>query len=304
MFFKNILLYRLVDKFQYNENDFNELLKANIFLPCPRSENSSIGWISPFGDQQEEMLVHGLKGYLLFAFCKEEKLLPSAIIKEELNKKIKELEHDEGREIYKKEKSQLKEEVIINLRYQAFSRKKITYAYIDIVNNCLIINTASRNRAEELCTLLRKSLGSLKLSLPQTISKPETVMTAWLREKKELPFFKIEHNCDLLDPRQKTSMIKCKEHDLNAEEILMHVNSGKQVVKIALNWNEKISFELSDDLTIKKIKFLELLKKQREEVDSQSLQDQIDADFALMSGEFSQFLAHLWPLFNGLVEPQ
>lgn len=299
MFFKNLLLYRLVEPFNFSAEEFNLKLKENTFYPCPRTEKFSAGWVSPYGSEND-LYIHSMKGFYLFAFCKEEKLLPATVVREELNKKIAELERREDRPIYKKEKTELKEQVIMTLRSQAFSRKKLTFAYLDVNSNYLLIDTSSRNKAEEICSYLRKSLGSLKLSLPVTKSQPETIMTSWLVQKQQLQNFRVENNCDMLDPKQKSAMIKCKEQDLNADEIIRHLHTGKQIAKLALNWESKISFEFCDDLTIRKIKFLDLLKEQHEENKKRSPEEQLDTDFAIMTGEFSYFLQHLWSLFDGL----
>ncbi len=299
MFFKNLLLYRLQEPYSLTADELNQQLLNQPFLPCPKSESFSAGWVSPYG-LGHELYVHSLKGYMLFAYCKEEKLLPAAVVKEELDKKISEIEKREDRAIYRKERFELKEQIIINLRYQAFSRKKITFAYLDTQANWLVIDTSSRNKAEEVCSFLRKTLGSLKIALPVTNNSPQNIMTSWLVDKTSLSSFNIENNCDMLDPKQKTSMIKCKDQDLAAEEIIRHLHRGKQVAKLALNWDNKIAFEFSDDLIIRKIKFMDLIQQDRSEIKKQSPQEQLDTDFAIMTGEFSQFLPNLWSLFDGL----
>jgi recombination associated protein RdgC len=299
MFFKNITLYQLTEDFRYSSDELQAQLAKDIFMPCPKSENFSLGWVSPFG-LDSEVLVHALAGYYLIAFCKEEKILPGSVIKEELEKKLSLIEKAEDRLVYRKEKKELRDQIIINLRHQAFSRKKIILAYIDTHSNYLVIDSSSRNKAEELCSFLRKTLGSLKLALPQTKSKPENIMTSWLLGKENLPSFVVQNNCEMLDPKQKTAMIKCKEHDLNTDEILSHLHTGKQIVKLALKWQDKISFDLSEDLAIRRIKFLELIQEQRKDTKHQSDKEQLDTEFAIMTGEFSQFLQDLWPLFDGL----
>lgn len=298
MFFKNIILYQMVVPFALEADELNICLQKDAYMPCSRSENASYGWVSPY-ESNNTLFVHSLKDYYLVAFCKEEKILPSSVIKDELNKKITILEQREDRTIYHKEKKSLREEVIINLRQQAFSRKKIIHAYIDKKQNWLIVDTSNKNKAEEICSHLRKSLGSLKLALPATIKQPENTMTSWILNKKEPPYFNIENNCDMLDPKQKMSMIKCQEQDLNADEIIGHLSRGKQIVKLALNWQEKISFEFNDDLRIRKIKFLNLIQERRSEK-HKSHQEQLDTHFAIMTGEFSLFLPDLWALFDGL----
>lgn len=300
MFFKNIIYYRMVEPFELDLSALNTSLKAFSYKPCPRSENASFGWVSPYS-LDNDLFVHSLQNYFLIMFCREEKIIPAAVIKEELTKKILQLEEAEGRTIYRKEKISLKEEIIIQLRQQAFSRKRLIHAYIDKKQKLLIVDTSSKKKAEEVCAYLRKTLNSLKIVLPATKLQTETAMTGWLRDKIPLPSFNIANNCEMLDPKQKMSSIKCKEQDLNSTEIINHLHSGKQISKIALSWQNKISFELHDDLSIKKIKFVNLIKDDAQGSKTPTPHEQLDIDFAIMTGEFSIFLEDLWSLFDGLV---
>lgn len=299
MFFKNLIIYRLAEAFQWDKEQLNEQLQSKVFAPCPKSESFSLGWISPYGKDHDN-LVHQFRDCFLIAFCKEEKILPSTVIREELEKKVSAIEKTEDRILYRKEKIALRDQIIINLRHQAFSRKRITLAYLDTKKGFLLVDSSSRNKAEELSAFLRTTLGSLKLALPETLSQPETIMTSWLLEGQRFPSLDIQNHCDMLDPSQKTSMIKCKEQDLSAKEIINHLKSGKQIVRLALNWQDKISFDVAEDLGLKRIKFLELLQEQRTGANSQSPQEKVDTEFAIMAGEFSQLLDDLWSAFDGL----
>lgn len=297
MFFKNLLIYRLTEPFNYSAESLHEQLETHAYKPCYKTESFSLGWVSPYGGNHS-MLVHSIKGYMLFAFCKEEKLIPNTVIKDMLEQKMIEIEQREGRPVYRKEKVELKEQILHDLRQKAFSRKKITFAYIDTQLNWLLVDTASRKKAEEICCHLRKTLGSLKLELPSTNTAPPLIMTSWLINKKQPASFHIANDCDMLDEKQRIGMIKCKEQDLNADEIIRHLHNGKQVIKLALSWENKIKFDLCDDLTIKKIRFLDLIEKS--DLKDQSPEEQLDGHFAIMSGEFAQFLPDLWSLFDGL----
>jgi recombination associated protein RdgC len=299
MLFKNVLLYRLRDRFKLPAEELQELLQKNLHSPCPKTEAFSIGWTSPFG-YGDEILVYECQGYYLISVCKEEKILPAAVIREALFKQVTEVECRENRRLSRQEKLQIQETIIFDLRQRAFSRKKIIDAYIDSQQQWLIINTTSRQRAEELCTLLREALGSLQLALPETNHSPGNRMTDWLLRDAAVDCFQIMDNCDMLDPKQKTSLIRCRQHDLSSQEIVSHLQSGKLITQLAMSWQDRISFELCDDLSIKKVRFLDILQEQRKETHTESKKGQIDADFALMTGEFTNLLHDLWSVFGGL----
>lgn len=279
--------------------DLSASLKDFALTTCPKSEAFSQGWISPFGNS-DSSFVHACQGNILLMAGKEEKLLPSSVIKDALAEKINLIEKNENRPIYRKEKTQIKEQVIFELRKQAFTRKKLLRAYIDTKKNWLIIDSSNRNRAEEFCTLLRKSLGSLKLILPSTNKDTSKTMTEWLLSAHTSPHFTIENDCEMIDYKQKASSIKCKYQDLSAQEIVNHLHSGKIITSLGMSWREKIAFELCEDLTLKKIRFLNLIDKEQKNIKMDSKAEQLDADFALISGEFSELLTDLINLFDGL----
>lgn len=299
MKFRSVSLYRFVEPFTLSAEHLNDYLKNHPLLTCPKSEAFSQGWVSPFG-QDNELFVHVCNGNILLIAGKEEKILPSSVIKEAISDKIKFIEQRENRTIYRKEKIQIREQVIFELRKQAFTRKKLLRAYIDTKNNWLIVDSPNRNRAEEFCAMLRKSLGGLKLMLPNTQKNPSKTMTNWLLSSHNLQSFKIENDCEMFDEQQRSAFIKCKYQDLTAEEIINHLRSGKIITTLSMSWNEKIAFDLCEDLTLKKIRFLNLLEQSKKNSKEESLAEQLDADFALMSGEFSDLLNDLINLFEGL----
>ena len=69
------------------------------------------------------------------------------------------------------------------------------------------------------------------------------------------------------------------------------------MTKLALTWADRIKFTLTDDLSIKQIKFTDLVLDQHEDT-YEDIPSQFDADFHLMTAEFSQFIPFLLGLFN------
>ncbi|MDE9443961.1 recombination-associated protein RdgC, partial [Xenorhabdus bovienii] len=90
-------------------------------------------------------------------------------------------------------------------------------------------------------------------------------------------------------------VIRCKHQDLITDEIATHIESGKYVTKLALEWEERIQFTLSDDFAIKKIKFSDALREQNDDIDHEDFAQRFDADFVLFSGELSR-------MFNSLID--
>lgn len=125
------------------------------------------GWVSPMG-ARSEALTHENNGQIIICAHKEEKILPTPVIKQRLEAKISRLEADQGRKLRKTEKDALKDEVLHSLLPRAFSHFSQTMMWIDTLNGLIMVDCASAKKAEDTLALLRKSLGSLPV-VPLTL---------------------------------------------------------------------------------------------------------------------------------------
>ena len=74
---------------------------------------------------------------ILFCVQKQDRVLPSSIVKAELEQKIAKEQGPEGLKLSKKKIALFKEEVISKLLPQAFIQKKNIYGYFDFARACL-----------------------------------------------------------------------------------------------------------------------------------------------------------------------
>lgn len=301
MWFKNIHLFQLVEPWQLSAQELEEKLLEHQARPCGSIELATFGWCSPF-DKVGSTLVHGSNGCLLVAACKEERILPGSVIRDAVQERIAAIEAEQGRTVYRKEKLQLRDEVTFELMPRAFVKRKLTFAYIDPKLGLLVVDSASRNKAEELSVLLRQSLGSLKLAPITTKTNPGLMMTSWLLNEKLPSYFNLEDSCAMLDPQTGEGLIKCQRHDLTEKEIQAHLQAGKQVTQLALTWQDKMSFVLHDDLSIKRIRCLDLIQEKSNESHAETMEERLDADFTLMNLEFAEMLPTIFDSFDGLDE--
>jgi recombination associated protein RdgC len=303
MWFKNVQLFQFQEPFRLKAEQLEDKLAENILQPCGRTQLSSYGWVSPFGEKHSP-LVHACNNRLLFMASKEEKLLPAAVVNEALAAKVAELEAAEGREIPKRQKRELREEIQFTLLAQAFIRSRRTAAYIDPELGLLVIDSSSRPRAEELTVLLRKSLGSLKIQEVKTQLDPRAVMSEWVLKQQYPNEIEMADSCEMLAAEKGKGVIKCAQQDLSAKEVANHLQSGKYIARLALRWADKLACVFHEDLSIKGIKFLDVIKERLEEVEAQTRAERIDADFALMSAEFSVLIKDMMEMFGGVVNPE
>jgi recombination associated protein RdgC len=230
---------------------------------------------------------------------KEERVLPASVVNEMMQEKILETEEQQGRKLSKKERTAIKDELIFELLPRAFTFSNKTYAYVDPKGGWLIVDAASAKKAEDLLSSLRKSLGSLPAVPLNTIEKPIKVMTEWLVNNQPPDDIIIEDECELRAPEEAGGIIRCKRHDLSLPEIKNHLDTGKEVIKLAVSWADRLSFIIDENLAVKRLKFLDLIQDQVSDIDTDSEAAQFDVDFSIMSLELANFLPRLLEIFGG-----
>ena len=299
MWFKNLALYRFTEPFTLAADKLEEKLNDKQFRPCASHDEFSLGWASPVGNATEQ-LIHASNGFIMLCLKKEEKVIPAGVINEMLQEKISEKEQQEARKLSKKERSTLKDELIFELLPRAFSFSKKTYAYIDPKGGWIIVDAASAKKAEDLLSHLRKSIGSLPVVPVNVVDKPSVIMTQWLVDNNSVPKdLLVEDECELRSTEEEGSIIRCKRHNLGLPEITNHLDNGKQVIKLALNWTDRMSFIIDENLSVKRLKFLDLIQDQVADTEADDEIAQFDVDFSIMSLELANFLPRLMEIFGG-----
>lgn len=297
MWFKNLAIYRLTETFTLTPVELEQKLEEYAFRPCGSLDMSTLGWTPPMGGNSEQ-LVHAGNGFMMVCIKKQEKVIPTPVINEQTEEQVQLAEEQQGRKLRKKERDVIKDEVIHSLLPKAFTVSRKMYAYIDPKGGWVVIDASTSNKAEELLSHLRQTLGSLPVEPPRTANSPAYIMTQWLIAQPPSDIT-IENECELLKPEQEGSLIRCKRQDLSLPEIKNHLDNGKQVIKIALTWADRMSFVLEENLAIKRLRFLELIQDQAAEIKTDDQAEQFDVDFSIMSLELAAFLPRLLELFGG-----
>jgi recombination associated protein RdgC len=301
MWFKNLRAYRLTSPFELSAEQLEEQLASGVFQPCPKSQALSIGWAPPLGEQSE-LLVHAANGRYLLCLKREEKILPSTVVREQLEEKVALIESEQARKVYRKERLSLKDEIVQDCLPRAFSRSSRTFAFIDTRASWLFVDAASASRAEELLNLLRDGIGSFPVVLPQVNNSPVVTMTSWLAHQNLPEDFALGEECELREPGEEGGVVRCRGVDLLSEEVETHLNAGKQVTRLSLSWQERMSLIIAEDLCLRRLKFSDELLKENEEIPEDELAARLDADFALMSEAVTGLQDRVIALFGGEVE--
>ena len=66
-----------------------------------------------------------------------------------------------------------------------------------------------------------------------------------------------------------------------------------------MTWEENISFMMNEDLSIKRLKFGDVMQEQLDDSGADDAASKFDASFAIMSMEFSKLLPAILDAFGG-----
>lgn len=299
MWFRNARVFRFTKPFEITAEALEEKLQEDAFKPCGPQETSRQGWVSPMG-KHSDLLVHSAGGYHLIALRKEEKLLPASVIKELVDEKAEVIEAEQHRKVRRKEKDELKEEVMLEMLPRAFSKNRRCYAYLAPADGVLIVDAGSSKQAEDLASTLRKSLGSLPVRPPAVEQAPAFTFTGWLNKSIDLPAsIELGTECELKDTSEDGGVVRCKGLDLQGDEIRSHLDAGMQVTKLSVTWDDNLSFVLDEELGIRRLKFGDTLQEKLDDVDADDAAARFDAAFSLMTLELARLIPGLLEAMGG-----
>lgn len=295
MWFKNLHVYRLPEHFSLSADDLADKLEERRFQACARQADKTLGWISPI-HRNKEYLVHAAGGCILFCMRKEQKIIPASTVKEALEEKVALIEQELGRKVYRKEKLTMKEDLMSSLLPKAFARSSHITAYFDSLRKLLVINASSPAQVDEFYQLLTESIGSFGAMQLMPEENPSEVMTRWV--KTGLPQgWTLSGDYQLKD-HQEDKTAKFKDYDSENPYIESLLEDGYSFKRLGINFKERLSAGIQDDLQIKSIKFNEELLKDNDEFKGEDELVKFDADFALMTAALAEFINALIEQFN------
>jgi recombination associated protein RdgC len=298
MWFKNIQVYRFTKPFTPSAEQIHQQLSEHAFQGCGSQDRSQLGWVPPLGEQGSEF-VHVANGYMLVCLKKQDKVLPAAAINEALEEQVSEIQAAEARKVGRKERQQLKEDILMTMLPRAFTRSARHYAYFAPTEGLLVVNTASANRADELVSSLREALGSLPVIPAISRNIPQQTMTQWLQQGSAPQGFTLGHECELRDPSDEGGVIRCKHQDLGGKHILNHIEEGMYVSKLGLCSSAGIECLIDEKLAIKRLVYGDMIQEKVQQENAEDAAQQFDVDFSIMTLELAAFIGQLFAAFGG-----
>ncbi|MEO8159896.1 MAG: recombination-associated protein RdgC [Arenimonas sp.] len=292
MFFRNLSLFRFPLSLVKALSDLEPALSDCLLKPVGPGEMMSRGFVSPFGGEHTA-LVHGVGAARWLTLGGEDRLLPSSVVNAELEKRLLAQEQRDGRKPGSKTRRRIKEDLVHELLPRAFVRPSRLDAMLDLKHGVLAVDSSSRKAAEGFVSELRRALGSFPALPLNAELSPRALLTGWIAGEPLPKGFALGDECELKDPVDGGAVVKCQRQDLLGDEIGKHLEAGKQVARLALVFDDHVSFVLGEDLVLRKLKFLDGAVDQLESSERDSLAAELDARFALMSAELARLFVAL-----------
>lgn len=229
----------------------------------------------------------------------ETKSVPADVINRKAAERCAQIEASTGRKPGKKETRDLKDDIRLELLPMAFAKQSSTLVWADIDTGFLVIDAASQAKADDVVTALISSLPGLALSMVNTRQSPTHSMANWLLEQEHQKCFSIDRECELKASDESQAVVKYGKHRLDIEEVHDHIMAGKMPTKLAMTWDDRVSFMLTDSMQIKKLAFLDVVFEGAEKGKA----DGFDADMAIATSELRKMIPALLEALGGEVKP-
>lgn len=266
--------------------------------PIGQAEEMRAGFVSPTGDGH---LVRSVGSVHLMALRIDTKILPPAVVEAAAQARATEIERTEGRKPGRKWMKQLKEECRDALLAQAFVRSETTLAWFD-QSLGLVIASSSKNKAEFMLSKLSRADIDTKFMAPWRPRMPApAVMTNWLTSREAPYGFTLDDRCAIAT--HDGGRIRVSHITLDRDEIHPLLARGS-CEEIALTHADRMSFVLTDDLTLKGIKYLGVAAEAANAAQGNlpDIEDIRDAELAMAAGMIREAVEGLSIAMGGIPE--
>jgi len=296
------MMYRMLSPWTTTQAQLEEALARARFAPCAAAQEKSVGWVEPRG-QAHGALVEVVDGQWLLEQALESKSVPASVVKRRLEDRVAQIEAASGRKPGKKERRDLADDIRQMLLPQAFSKQASTLVWIDPKAARVLLDAGSQARADEAMTALVNAIEGLVVQPVDSTTAPATAMAHWLSSQDAPAGFSIDRECELKAPDESRAVVRYTRHALDIEEVRQHIAQGKMPTRLAMTWNDRISFVLTEALQLRKLALLDHVLEDRPQAAGDRQEDDFDTDVALVTGELRRLLPDLLAALDGEAVP-
>lgn len=297
------MVYRMVSPWTMTQAQLEEALQPARFAPCGASQEKSVGWVEPRGEAHGP-LVEVVGGHWLLRQMVELRSVPGSVVKRKVEEQVKHIEATTGRKPGRKEIRELREDARMALLPMAFTKEAATHVWIHPKAQLLVLDTGTQARADETMTALVKAIDGLVVLMLDTQTSPAAAMADWLSTQEAPRGFSVDRECELKAADESKAVVRYTRHALDIDEVRSHIAMGKMPTRLAMTWNNRVSFVLTEGLQIKKLAFLDVVLERTPGSPTGDAKDSaFDTDAAIATGELSGLIPDLLEALGGEMAP-
>lgn len=315
--FNNACFFRVAEGFELPPLELLEpVLQKARFISCGPTQPESSGWVPP--RPKSTLLSELVNGQLILKLATERRSVPASAIKDAVEQKVARYKQETGNErVPSKLKKEFKEEALLDLLPRAFTKKSTTMLWLDPKNRMLVVDAPSLAGADRIVSSILAALveigcasdpsdpmgrrTDIDLQMVQTQSSPSASMAHWLSIKEAPWRFTVDRECELKACDEQKSSVRYSHHTLEIDEVPQHIAAGKMPTKLAMTWNDRVSFVLTEGGQLRKIKLLDVVGVDAADSKDEG-DDKFSTDTAIFTGELAALLPDLILALGGEVE--
>lgn len=292
--FRNVRYYRLDGAWPDDEEALSTCLEQAGFVPCgPLTERSS-GWVAVDPDTSD-LLARRLNGAELIRLRSQSRVLPAAVVKEELEAKIEEFRKRMKEAPTPREKRRLKAEARDELMPKAMLKSDRIWGYFDLKEKVLGIDTALDSVAERFLRRLQASIDGINIRPLQFMKPVDELLTGIFFEDAPAQFA-LGRECRMQDLADSGSIVRWTNFDLSDKTIRDHVANGMRLTHLSIVYDNVMSCVLNENGAISKLRFIGMDDDIEDHKDPLARQD---AEFVLITSTLRNLLGDLKKQLGG-----
>lgn len=295
--FKQLTAHRLGPAVVPDADAFEAALERARFAPCAPTQPLAVGWVAPRGEPHAP-LVERIAGMWVAALCFEQRLLPPAVVREQVQARAARIEQDSGLRPGRRALRELRDALTLELLPRAFTRRATVQVWIDPAQRWLWLDAASAPRLDASLSAIVQALPALAPHALSTVESPAVVMREWLASGEPPAAFSVDRDCTLQAADGSRAAVRYARHALDPRDLQRHLDAGLMPTRLALTWRSRVSFELTESLQLKRLALLDVVL----DGSAPGADAGFDADVALRAGELRLLLPELLEALGGEVE--
>ena len=292
--FRNVRFYRLDGAWPESEEALSTGLEQAGFEPCgPLTERSS-GWVAIDPDTSD-LLARRVNGADLFRLRSQSRVLPAAVVNEELEVRIEEFRKRMQEVPNPREKRRLKAEARDELMPKAMLKSDRIWGYVDLKEKVLGIDTALDSVAERFLRRMQASLDGINIR-PLQFMKPVDELLSGIFFDDAPRQFSLGRECRMQDLGDAASKVRWTDFDLSDKSIRDHVANGMRLTHLSIVYDNMMKFVMDENGVLTKLKFVGMDDDTDDHKEPLARQD---AEFVLITGTLRNLLGDLKKQLGG-----